>query len=39
MNDVTHIVSAVEQGDPHAAADLVPGGGGGGLAAVWQCGQ
>ena len=24
MTDVTHILSAIEQGDPHAAADLLP---------------
>jgi plasmid stabilization system protein ParE len=24
MNDVTRILSAIEQGDPHAAADLLP---------------
>jgi hypothetical protein len=24
MNDVTRILSAIEQGDPHAAAELLP---------------
>jgi hypothetical protein len=24
MSDVTHILSAIEQGDPQAAADLLP---------------
>ena len=24
MNDVTHILAAIEQGDPHAAAQLLP---------------
>ena len=24
MNDVTQILNAIDQGDPHAAADLLP---------------